>query len=201
MDRHRRDDVLTELVVAAGDGDPVALGAFARATYRDVWRFCAALDDPSRADDLTNDVFVRVLRALPDFRGESTARTWLFCIARRTVADGIRDGRRRRRLDERIARQPSTRHFSEAGGLVELLQLLDGLDDDRRVAFVLTQIAGLSYAEAAEVCDCAVGTIRSRVARARSRLLDDLRPVIDDQCEDGAVRVGYSREPGIAPGS
>lgn len=154
--------------------------SFTAALERMVVLARAALDDPGRADDLTNDVFVRVLRALPEFRGESTARTWLFAIARRTVADGIRDGRRRRRLEERFARQVATRGASEAGELVELLQLVGGLDDDRRVAFVLTQIAELSYAEAAEICGCAIGTIRSRVARARSRLLQDVRPVMDE---------------------
>ena len=53
--------------------------------------------------------------------------------------------------------------------------LVDTLDDDRRAAFVLTQVLGCSYAEAAEVCDTAIGTIRSRVARARADLLDQLR--------------------------
>ncbi|HVM53833.1 MAG TPA: sigma-70 family RNA polymerase sigma factor [Acidimicrobiales bacterium] len=202
MDREPDGGILTQLLVAARDGDPVALGAFARATYRDIWRFCAALaDEPGRADDLTNDVFVRVLRALPHFRGESTARTWLFSIARRTVADAIREGRRRRRLNERISRQPPEGPASEAGGLVELVHLLGGLDHDRRAAFVLTQIVGLSYAEAAEVCACAVGTIRSRVARARSQLLQDLRPVIDDDRGDGDVHVGPSPNIGNGPGS
>jgi RNA polymerase sigma-70 factor (ECF subfamily) len=56
--------------------------------------------------------------------------------------------------------------------VVDLTALLPALDGDRREAFVLTQIVGLSYAEAAEVCDCPVGTIRSRVARARAELIN-----------------------------
>jgi RNA polymerase sigma-70 factor (ECF subfamily) len=58
---------------------------------------------------------------------------------------------------------------------VLLTQLLTGLDPQRRAAFVLTQLLGLSYAEAAEVCGCPVGTIRSRVARARANLANQLR--------------------------
>ena len=68
-------------------------------------------------------------------------------------------------------------------GEVELAGLVDGLDDHRRSAFVLTQVLGLSYAEAAAVCGVPVGTIRSRVARARADLLDDLRDV--DATGDG----------------
>ena len=58
-----------------------------------------------------------------------------------------------------------------ASGEVDLRLLLAGLDDDRRQAFVLTQVLGLSYAETADACGCPIGTIRSRVARAREDLL------------------------------
>ena len=60
------------------------------------------------------------------------------------------------------------------GGEVELDHLVAALDDDRRIAFVLTQVLGLSYEEAAEACGCPVGTIRSRVSRARHDLADAL---------------------------
>ena len=168
-------DVLTELAVAARDGDVLALGAFARATYRDVWRFCAALDDPRRADDLTQEVFVRVLRALPAFHGGGSARTWLFVIARRTVADGIRAKRRDRRLEDQ-ATLLATHAGNEHAEMIAVVDLLRRLDADRRTAFALTQVAGLSYAEAADVCGCPLGTIRSRVARARADLIGSLCP-------------------------
>ena len=64
--------------------------------------------------------------------------------------------------------------------------LLDALDPDRREAFVLTQLVGLSYAEAADVCGCPVGTIRSRVARARAELVDQFG---SDDIRDRASRV------------
>lgn len=168
----RGPDELTELALAGRDGDAVAVGAFARATYRDIWRLCAYLDHPGTASDLTQEVYVRALRALPAFRGECSAKTWLMAIARRTVTDAIRSRGRRHRLDLRAA--PTEETAADPAGLVELHFLLAQLDDDRRTAFVLTQAAGLTYAEAAQVCGCAVGTIRSRVARARAALVEAL---------------------------
>jgi RNA polymerase sigma-70 factor (ECF subfamily) len=80
----------------------------------------------------------------------------------------VRDLRRRRRLAGRLE-PPETQPDFAPGISVEAL--LAGLDPERRQAFVLTQVIGLSYAEAADVCDCPVGTIRSRVARARADLV------------------------------
>jgi RNA polymerase sigma-70 factor, ECF subfamily len=160
-------DEPTRLALAARDGDRVALAAFVRSTQAEVWRFCAHLGDRDRADDVTQDVYLRVLRALPAFRAESGVRTWLLGIARRAVADDIRRQRRRRGLTERLSPKPPA---ADPAGEVATGALVAGLDDERRAAFVLTQLLGLSYAEAAEVCGCPVGTIRSRVARAREEL-------------------------------
>lgn len=171
-------DGLTHLAIAARDGDVVALAAFARATYRDVWRFCAYLDQPGAADDLTQEVYVRAIRALPAFRGECSARTWLIAIARRTVADAVRSRRRRRRFDQRSSATVDS--APDPTGAVDLRQVIAQLDDDQRRAFVMTQVAGLSYAEAAHVCACPVGTIRSRVARARAALLVRMESVLAD---------------------
>ena len=133
-----------------------------------MWRLCAQLVSREQADDVTQEVYLRAYRALPAFRGESSARTWLLSIARRTCADAVRDLRRRRRLAGRLE-PPETQPDFAPGISVEAL--LAGLDPERRQAFVLTQVIGLSYAEAADVCDCPVGTIRSRVARARADLV------------------------------
>ena len=172
MGAERADGELTELALAARQGDVVALATFARLTYKDVWRFCAYLDGTATADDLTQDVYVRALRGLPAYRGESSARTWLLVIARRVVADAIRFSQRRGRVQQAQSLMSRPSDAADPAGMVETLHLLNGLDADRRIAFVLTQVVGLSYAEAAEVCGCAVGTIRSRVARARSILLE-----------------------------
>jgi RNA polymerase sigma-70 factor (ECF subfamily) len=160
-------DELTRLALAAGEGDRVALNAFVRRSQAEVWRLCAHLVDSASADDLAQDVYVRALPALPRFRGESSARTWLLAIARYTCADAVRRRQRRRML----GRHPAETTVPDPTGEVDLAALLAALDPDRRAAFVLTQVLGLGYAEAAEVCDVPVGTIRSRVARARADLV------------------------------
>lgn len=168
------EDQVTALAKAAGRGDRAALAKFIEATQRDVWRLVAYLADPGSADDLTQETFLRAIGALPRFAGRSTARTWLLSIARRVVVDQIRHNTSRPRatyvpdLDEALG---SGRRGSRIENMVEIRLLIDGLDPTRREALVLTQILGLSYAEAADVCGCPVGTVRSRVARARDDLL------------------------------
>jgi RNA polymerase sigma-70 factor (ECF subfamily) len=162
-------DEWTRLAYAARSGaDQGALEAFVRATRGDVWRLCAHLGDPDRADDLTQETYVRVLRSLPAFRGESSVRSWLFTIVRRAVADDIAARQRRRR--ERWETAHLETESPDHQGSVALDHVLGCLDPERRAAFVLTQVLGYSYADAAEVCDVPVGTIRSRVARARGVL-------------------------------
>jgi RNA polymerase sigma-70 factor (ECF subfamily) len=166
-------DASTEWALAARDGDPVAQGAFVRATQAEVWRFAAALVDRDTADDLTQETYLRAFRALPAFEGRSSARTWLLGIARRACADHLRSVIRRRRLDERLAAQAHRDHpYPDPAAHLGAADLLRRLPTERRGAFVLTQVLGLSYAEAAAVEGVPVGTIRSRVARARAELVD-----------------------------
>lgn len=163
-------DELTELALRARRGDQAAAAAFVRATQPDVWRLCSGLSSRDAADDLTQETYARAFAALHRFAGRSSVRTWLLAIARNVCADHVRAAVRVRSLPlspPRVTPDPA-----EA---VALGALLDGLDATRREAFVLTQLLGLSYAEAAEVCDCPVGTIRSRVARAREELVAAVR--------------------------
>jgi RNA polymerase sigma-70 factor (ECF subfamily) len=165
-------DPATRSLLAARGGDQAAAGAFVRATQPEVWRFVAGLAGREAADDLTQDTYLRAFRALPDFEGRSTARTWLLGIARRACADHIRSLTRLRRLDGRLAAQPRPAHIPDHTGLLAVDDLLRSLPDDRRSAFVLTQVLGLSYDETAQVEQVPVGTIRSRVARARAQLVE-----------------------------
>lgn len=167
-------DDLSRLAVAAGAGDRAALGAFVRRSQGEVWRLCAYLVDAQTADDLAQETYLRALPALSGFRADGSARTWLLSIARRTCADALRRRVRHRALVDRLARQPSPAVSAGPEDAVALDALLGGLDDQRRAAFVLTQVLGLSYAEAGEVCACPVGTIRSRVARARIDLVSEI---------------------------
>lgn len=162
-------DEVTRLALAARDGDRVAFAAFVRQTQGDVWRLCAHLVDRESADDLTQDTYLRAVGAIVRFRGEASARTWLLSIARRVCVDTIRRRTRRRRALRR--RGADAVEVPERAGEVELHAVLEGLTPDRRAAFTLTQVLGLSYEEAAAVLGCPVGTIRSRVARARADLL------------------------------
>ncbi|MEU4471312.1 sigma-70 family RNA polymerase sigma factor [Micromonospora sp. NPDC023888] len=166
-------DPATEWALSARDGDPSAQAAFVRLTQIEVWRFAAALVDPDSADDLTQETYLRAFRALPAFEGRSSARTWLLGIARRACADHLRTVIRRRRLDERLAANAYTdRPHPDPAGQFGAADLVRRLSAERRAAFVLTQLLGLSYAEAAAVEGVPVGTIRSRVARARDELVE-----------------------------
>ncbi|MDX3802049.1 sigma-70 family RNA polymerase sigma factor [Streptomyces sp. AK04-3B] len=175
------DAEVTHWALAARGGDPVAVERFVRATYSDVWRFVAHLSgDTHGADDLAQDAFLRALHNLPQFAGRSGVRTWLMSIARRSVIDRYRHASARPQVAETAdwrAAAENTQPFGLPGFEegVALLDLLDGLDAARREAFVLTQLLGLSYADAASAAGCPIGTVRSRVARAREDLSALLR--------------------------
>jgi RNA polymerase sigma-70 factor (ECF subfamily) len=181
-----RDD-LGEVAGAAAAGDPAAQAALIRATQADVWRLTAVLVDRDAADDLTQETYLRALRALPAFEGRAGVRTWLLSIARRTCADHLRATVRRRRLAERLAAAPPE-PAADRTGVVDAIDLLRRLEPPRRAAFALTQLAGLSYQEAAAVEGVPVGTIRSRVARARADLLDALSAGTRENAQGGTDR-------------
>lgn len=163
-------DQLTRLALQARAGDEDALDTFVSAAYDHVWRFCAALVDRQSAEDLTQETFIRAVRALPRYRGDSSARTWLLGIARHVCLGELRTRTRRRRRDATLETSATPTSVDPCEEIT-VHDLLSGLDPDRRAAFVLTQLLGLSYDQAAAVCDCPPGTIRSRVSRARSDLI------------------------------
>ena len=169
----RGDEDLSVLIARAADGDRDAEDAFVARTMDDVWRYCAHLLGPGLADDATQATYLRALRSLKGYRGDSSPRTWLIGVARNTCLDERRSLARRHRLVERITAQPteSLDRTEAPDGGVELDELVDQLSVDRREAFLLTQVLGFPYEQAAEMLDCPVGTIRSRVARARADLL------------------------------
>jgi RNA polymerase sigma-70 factor (ECF subfamily) len=162
-------DELTAAALRARRGDAAAAAELVRGTQADVWRLCAHLGSPGQADDLTQETYARAFGSLHRFLGRSSARTWLLAIARRVCADQVRSAQVARR-----APRPSARVVPDPAGSVAVRALVAALEPDRREAFVLTQVVGLSYAEAADVCSCPVGTVRSRVARARADLVEGL---------------------------
>jgi RNA polymerase sigma-70 factor (ECF subfamily) len=157
---------LERLAARAAEGDTEAQAALIRETQADVWRLCAHLAD------------LRALPALARFEGRSSLRTWLLSIARRVCADHLRTRKRRGLVlvgeGTDLADLARDVPADEVGGTVAAQDVLDRLEPERREAFVLTQLIGLPYAEAAEVVGCPIGTIRSRVARARADLVEAL---------------------------
>ena len=169
---------LERLAAQAADGDTAAQAALVRETQADVWRLCAHLADRQAAEDLTQETYLRALPALARFEGRSSLRTWLLSIARRVCADHLRSKKRRGLVlvgeDTDLAALQRDVPADEVAGTVAAQDVLDRLEPERREAFVLTQLIGLPYAEAAEVVGCPIGTIRSRVARARAELVEAL---------------------------
>jgi RNA polymerase sigma-70 factor, ECF subfamily len=161
---------LTELVLAAQKGDDAALESLVEHSYDPVWRFCASLVDRQSAEDLAQETFIRVVRALPSFRSQGSGKAWLMGIVRHVCMDELRSRGRRRRGDRQLRPRVDLRG-SDIAERAALADLLEKIDPDRRAAFSLTQMLGLSYEEAARVCECPMGTIRSRVARARVELV------------------------------
>jgi RNA polymerase sigma-70 factor (ECF subfamily) len=148
------------------------------------------LGDPQEALDLCQDVFLRVFRMLTQFRGQSSLRTWIYRIAINQASNRQRWWRRRHRaqqvsLDEAPQGElPELRQSAmpdrvlqqhEAAG--QVWSALDALPFEQRAVIVLREIDGLSYEEIAASLNVAVGTVKSRLARAREHLRQVLRPV------------------------
>ena len=147
------------------------------------------LGDREEALDLSQEVFLRVFRTIHRFRGHSTLRTWIYRIAVNQARNRHRFWRRRHRndqisLDAHIAAHgefPSTlglrpdRVFEQKALGDRLQQALDRLPFDQRTAIVLREIDGLSYDDIAFSLGVAIGTVKSRLTRARQALRDDLR--------------------------
>lgn len=172
------DTTITGWALAAKAGDRAAAASLIRATQPQVYRFLAHLVPAGEAEDLTQETYLRAMRALPRFAARSSARTWLYAIARRVAADHFRAAAARPRtvdLEGWDGAEPAPGGAARFDEQLALRDLLDRLIPERRLAFLATQVLGLSYEEAAQVCGCPVGTIRSRVARAREDLVVALR--------------------------
>jgi len=149
------------------------------------------LGDPQEALDVSQEVFLRVFRTLAQFRGQSTLRTWIYRIVVNQASNRQRWWRRRRRsqqvaLDEHTATHgelAEARPFAQPDSVLaqheaatRVWGALDALPFDQRAVVVLREIDGLSYEEIATSLNVAVGTVKSRLARARESLRLALRP-------------------------
>jgi RNA polymerase sigma-70 factor, ECF subfamily len=151
----------------AADGDGQAFEAVCQALQDDVWRYCHALvGDRELAAEAAQETFLRSVRSIRRFRGEAPVRVWFLTLARRSAAEVLR---RAARSAPAVEHRPTDQ--LSPGPSLEAHLLVEGLPAELRQAFVLTQVLGLSYAETASVAGCPVGTVRSRVFRARERLI------------------------------
>jgi RNA polymerase sigma-70 factor (ECF subfamily) len=149
--------------------------------------------DPSEVMDISQDAFLKAYRALPAFRGESAFYTWLYRIAVNTVKNHlVAQGRRPPGddVDAEVAEQMDMGVRLRDSGTPERLALteeiaqtvqraLDDLPEDLRTAIVLRELEGMSYEEIATAMACPIGTVRSRIFRARDAIDKRLRPLLE----------------------
>lgn len=154
--------------------------------------------DPSRADDLVQETVLKAWSNLDSFREGTNMRAWLFTILRNTFYSDLRKHRREvEDIDGRYAAQVAEKPAQH--GVMEMRDFTEAfktLPDDQREALTLVGASGFSYEEAAEVCDCAVGTIKSRVNRARvklSEMLNDSEDEVDHGSTEGAILAALDR--------
>ena len=155
------------VVRAARGGDVRAFEDLVRAYQAPVWRFLRhLLGDAELAEDVTQETFVRVHRRLDSFSGRSRFSTWLFQVARNAVIDALRAQSRRERLQLLPPTNVASPELSQ-----ELDAALAALDRDLREAILVVEVLGLSYVDGAALLGVPSGTLKSRVHRARERLI------------------------------
>jgi len=148
----------------------------------------------SDADDLVQDTLIKAWTHRDKFEAGTNLRAWLFTILRNTYYTAVVRSRREiRDEDDQHARSLTSAPTQEWGLTMRALQTaLNQLPVEHREALILVGAAGLSYEEAAEICGCALGTIKSRVNRARNRLLKLM------EIDDASDAIGSSRHDAIA---
>jgi RNA polymerase sigma-70 factor (ECF subfamily) len=187
-------EVDQELVERAQKGDKRAFELLVMKYQRKLARLLSRMvRDPAEIEDITQESFIKAYRALPQFRGESAFYTWLYRIAVNTAKNY---------LVARGRRAPTTTEFNaeEAEGFedAELLRdiatpdaelqtkqiadavnkAVEALPEELRTAITLREIEGLSYEEIAQMMGCPIGTVRSRIFRAREAIAEKIRPML-----------------------
>lgn len=156
----------------AREGDVSAFEDLVRAYQADLWRFTYSYTrDRALAEDATQEAFIRAYRFLPSFRGDSRFTSWLFRIARNCALDIIRS---RKSQEDRALRAPDPIGPPDPVTRLELQAALSAVSDDHREPFLLIEVFGLSYQEAADVLRVRVGTVKSRMHRARAAMMGAL---------------------------
>lgn len=184
------------LVQQVQSGDQKAFGLlvakYQRRIYRLVLRF---VHDPARAEDVAQETFLRAYRAIGQFRGDSQFYTWLYRIAVNTAkkaaaddrkdptvfeGDAVDDGEETFRPTERLTTSETPESMLVSKEIAQTVnEAMDALPADLRMAITLREIEGMSYEDIAAAMQCPIGTVRSRIFRARDAIAERLRPVIE----------------------
>jgi RNA polymerase sigma-70 factor (ECF subfamily) len=188
-------DVDQAIVERVQRGDKRAFDLLVTKYQRKIFRLLSRLiRDPGEIEDVAQEAFIKAYRALPNFRGESAFYTWLYRIAINTAKNHlVAQGRRAPTSTE--TEVEDAENFDEADGLRDVNtpdavmmsrqvgeavnRAIDRLPEDLRTAIVLRELEGLSYEEIAESMNCPIGTVRSRIFRAREAIANELRPLLD----------------------
>ena len=188
-------DVDQQLVARAQAGDKQAFDLLVSKYQRKLGRLLARfIRDPAEVEDVAQEAFVKAYRALPSFRGDSAFYTWLYRIGINTAknylvamgrraptttgfdsddAEGFEDGDQLRDINT----PESVLASKEIAATVQ--KAMEDLPEDLRTAIELREIEGLSYEEIANIMNCPIGTVRSRIFRAREAIAAQLRPLLD----------------------
>ncbi|GAC1335063.1 MAG: RNA polymerase sigma factor RpoE [Isosphaeraceae bacterium] len=176
------DARVESLVARCRLGDDDGFGELVALTEPRIRRLLGRLcGQGAELDDLTQDVYLRAWRSLPRFRGDSRFTTWLFRIA----ANAAGTWRQRRRIvaplpDDAARSLRSPPELGETSLMEAYERALAGLSPDLRAVFVLHESEGLNYRDVAETLGCPIGTVMSRLHRARTKILDELRERLEE---------------------
>jgi RNA polymerase sigma-70 factor (ECF subfamily) len=150
--------------------------------------------DPSEVLDVTQEAFIKAYRALPNFRGDSAFYTWLYRVAINTAKNHLAALARRPPQDDieaetaeqmdtgtRLKEQDTPEHLAMQDEMARTIKdAMDELPDELRTAITLREIEGLSYEDIAQAMDCPIGTVRSRIFRAREAIDKKLKPLLGE---------------------
>ncbi|HQR54859.1 MAG TPA: RNA polymerase sigma factor RpoE [Burkholderiaceae bacterium] len=187
-------DIDQQLVERVQRGDKAAFDLLVSKYQRKIFRLLSRLiRDAAEVEDVAQEAFIKAYRALPNFRGESAFYTWLYRIAINTAKNHlVSQGRRAPTSTETEIEDAETfddgehlRDLNTPEAMLLSRQVADAvnraverLPEDLRTAVVLRELEGLSYEEIAETMNCPIGTVRSRIFRAREAIAEELRPVL-----------------------
>jgi RNA polymerase sigma-70 factor (ECF subfamily) len=189
-----QDDSDQQLVQRVQAGEKAAFDLLVRKYQHRVLKLVSRfVSDAAEAEDVAQEAFLKAYRALASFRGDSAFYTWLYRIAINTAKNALVSNRRRPvdfDLDlqdpEQYDRHARLKEGDTPEGVLLTEEIrsvvekaMEQLPEDLRTAIVLRELEGLSYEEIAEAMDCPVGTVRSRIFRAREAIDKKLKPLLD----------------------